>query len=79
LWLNSSVSVKVTGPPLHLLRRIEYPVTGIPGFQCKGSKNAKMREEIYKIFMFLRVLAVTVFPPELQVSTATGWAGLNNL
>jgi len=38
-----------------------------------------MREEIYKIFMFLRVLAVTVFPPELQVSTATGWAGLNNL
>jgi hypothetical protein len=64
------------------LRWIEQPVTGIPGVNLKGSKTAKTREEIYKIFAFLHVLcvlAVQVFQPESQVSPATGFAGLNNL
>jgi hypothetical protein len=61
-----------TGKHCHRLGRIEQPVTGIPRFNRKGSKTAKMREEIYRIFAFLCVFAVQVFQSKSQTSMRAG-------
>jgi hypothetical protein len=63
---------KSTGKHCHRLGRIEQPVTGIPRFNRKGSKTAKMREEIYRIFAFLCVFAVQVFQSKSQTSMRPG-------
>jgi hypothetical protein len=53
---GSILLTRVTGLAPPPVCRIEYPATGIPGFNRKGTKTAKTCEEIYKIF--LRVFVV---------------------